>query len=105
MEAAQPVPPPPTGGAPVPDYPVRYDVELEDEYSRFLPLVKWLLAFPHYLVLMVLLIGYLFAKIGAFFGVLFTGRYPRGIFNYELGVLRWALRVSAYVQLLRDEYP
>jgi hypothetical protein len=102
MEAAQPVLPPSAGAA---DYPVRYEVQLQEEYGRFLPLVKWLLAFPHYVALLVLIIGYFFAKIGAFFVVLFTGRYPRGIFNYELGVLRWAARVSSYLQLLRDEYP
>ena len=91
---------------PAPDeYPVQVDAERQDEYHRFLPLVKWLLALPHYLVLLVLGIGVFFAKIIAFFAVLFTRRYPEGIFNFVAGVLRWSWNVTAYVYLLTDRYP
>ncbi len=113
MESGTPPPPPPepppaSGPAeqpPAGTYPVQVDAQRQDEYHRFLPLVKWLLAFPHYVVLFFLVIGVFFAKIIAFFAVLFTGRYPRGIFDFVLGVLRWSWRVTAYVYLLRDEYP
>jgi hypothetical protein len=113
MESGTPSPPPPepppaSGPAeqpPAGTYPVQVDAQRQDEYHRFLPLVKWLLAFPHYIVLFFLVIGVFFAKIIAFFAVLFTGRYPRGIFDFVLGVLRWSWRVTAYVYLLRDEYP
>ena len=98
--ASAPAEQPPPGA-----YPVHVDARRQDEYHRFLPLVKWLLAFPHYIVLFFLVIGVLVAKIIAFFAVLFTGRYPRGIFDFVLGVLRWSWRVTAYVYLLRDEYP
>ena len=86
-------------------YPVRVDAERQQRYHRWLPLVKWLLAFPHYVVLLFLLIGLAFAKLAAFFAVLFTGRYPRGIFDYVVGVMQWGWRVQSYVGLLRDEYP
>ncbi|MCD6016289.1 MAG: hypothetical protein K0R88_2373 [Solirubrobacterales bacterium] len=111
MEASTPAPPPPPPAAePTPPpggdrYPVRVDAQRQEEYHRFLPLVKWLLAFPHYIVLFFLAIGVIFVKIIAFFAVLFTGRYPRGMFDYVVGVLRWSWRVTAYVYLLRDEYP
>ena len=112
MEASTPAPPPPPPPAAEPPpppggdrYPVRVDAQRQEEYHRFLPLVKWLLAFPHYIVLFFLAIGVIFVKIIAFFAVLFTGRYPRGMFDYVVGVLRWSWRVTAYVYLLRDEYP
>jgi hypothetical protein len=113
MESGTAPPPPPEpppastpAEPPPPDrYPVQVDAQRQDEYHRFLPLVKWLLAFPHYIVLFFLVIAVFFAKIIAFFAVLFTGRYPRGIFDFVLGVLRWSWRVNAYVYLLRDEYP
>jgi hypothetical protein len=81
------------------------DAELQPEYNRFLPLVKWLLALPHVIVLAFLGIGVLVAKIIAFFAVLFTGRYPEGLFNFVTGVLRWSWHVTAYVFLLNDKYP
>ncbi len=68
-------------------------------------LVKWLLAFPHYIALIFVGIGAFFALIGAFFAVLFTGHWPRGLFDFVAGTLRWGYRVSAYVLLLTDEYP
>ena len=88
-------------------------VKLELEYpdaredlSRWLPLVKWFLATPHYVVLAVLSIGALFAVVAACFSILFTGRYPRALFNYVVGVMRWSNRVSAYAFVLAtDKYP
>ncbi len=88
-------------------------VKLELEYPdareglhRWLPLVKWFLAIPHYVVLLVLYIGALFAVIAAWFAILFTGRYPRALFDYVVGVMRWSNRVSAYAFVLAtDEYP
>ena len=86
-------------------YPVRVEARRQERYHRWLPLVKWLLAFPHYFVLLFLLLGAAFAVLAAFFAVLVTGRYPRGIFDYVVGVMQWGWRVQAYVGLLRDEYP
>ena len=102
MEAATPSPQPPPRAA---RYPVVVEAERQDSYHRFLPLVKWLLAIPHYFVLAIFFIGVFFAKIAAFFAVLFTGRYPRGIFDFVTGVLRWSWNVFAYVYLLTDRYP
>ena len=83
------------------DYP-----DAERDLTRWMPLVKWLLAIPHYIVLFVLLIGAVFAVIIAWFAILFTGRYPRGLFDYVVGVGRWSLRVQAYAFLLvTDRYP
>jgi hypothetical protein len=74
--------------------------------NRWLPLVKWLLAIPHYIVLFFLGIGVIVAVIVAWFAILFTGRLPRGIFDYVVGVGRWANRVTAYALILTtDEYP
>ena len=83
------------------DYP-----DVEGDLNRFLPLVKWLLAIPHYIVLAVLVVGAIFVVLIAWFAVLFTGRYPRGLFDYVVGVARWGLRVQAYTLLLvTDRYP
>ena len=71
------------------DYP-----DAEHDLNRWLPLVKWFLAIPHYIVLALLAIGALFAIVIAWFAILFTGRYPRGLFDYVVGVGRWALRVA-----------
>jgi hypothetical protein len=80
--------------------------DVERDLNRWLPLVKWLLALPHYVVLAFLWIGVILAVIGAWFAVLFTGRYPRGLFDYVEGVFRWTNRVIAYVGLLiTDKYP
>jgi hypothetical protein len=74
--------------------------------NRWLPLVKWLLAIPHYVVLFFLYVGLFFAVIGAWVAVLLTGRYPRGIFGYVEGVIRWHNRVLGYAYILvTDEYP
>jgi hypothetical protein len=83
------------------DYP-----DVKRDLNRWLPLVKWLLALPHYVVLFFLSIAAVFAVIVAWFVILFTGRYPRGIFDFVEGVLRWWLRVEAYALLLAtDHYP
>jgi hypothetical protein len=83
------------------DYP-----DVEHDLNRGLPLVKWFLAIPHYIVLFFLAIGVFFVVIVAWFAILFTGRYPRGLFDYVVGVARWALRVNAYAFLLTtDRYP
>src|SRR4051795_3710818 len=95
--AAPPPAAPPTAVSPAADYPVHLAVEQQEEYSRFMPLIKWLLAIPHYLVLIVLGIGALFVILASFFAVLFTGRYPRGMFDFVVGVHRWGYRVVAYV--------
>jgi len=83
------------------DYP-----EVKQDLNRWLPLVKWFLAIPHYIVLFFLFIGAFFAVVIAWFAILFTGRYPRPLFDYVVGVSRWALRVQAYMSLLvTDRYP
>jgi Domain of unknown function (DUF4389) len=83
------------------DYP-----DVEEDLNRWLPLVKWLLAIPHYIVLAVLAIGAVAAIVIAWFAILFTGRYPRPLFDYVVGVGRWGLRVEAYMSLLvTDRYP
>jgi hypothetical protein len=74
--------------------------------NRWLPLVKWFLAIPHYVVLFILSLGAIVAVIAAWFAILFTGRYPQGLFNYLVGVMRWSNRVAAYAFVLAtDEYP
>jgi hypothetical protein len=78
----------------------------ETELGRGMPLVKWLLAIPHYIVLFFLDIGAFFAVVFAWFAILFTGRYPRGLFDFVEGVIRWNNRVTAYAYLLvTDKYP
>jgi hypothetical protein len=88
---------------------VRLELDYPDaarELNRWLPLVKWLLAIPHYVVLLFLDIAGLLAVFGAWFAILFTGRYPRGIFDFVVGVLRWHNRVGAYAfVLITDRYP
>jgi hypothetical protein len=89
------------------DQAVRLDYPYEPEkLNRWLPLVKWLLAIPHYVVLAFLTVAALVATVGAWVAILFTGRYPRGIFGFVEGVLRWWQRVGAYAFLLvTDSYP
>ena len=83
----------------------RLSVTYPEQLHRWAPLYKWFLAIPHYVVLFFLWIGAVFAVIGAFFAVLFTGQYPQAIRDYVIGVSRWAIRVQAYVGLLTDQYP
>jgi hypothetical protein len=80
--------------------------DAKQDLNRWLPLVKWLLAIPHYVVLVFLWIGALVAVVIAWFAILFTGRYPRGLFDFVLGVLRWGNRVIGYAfVLVTDKYP
>jgi hypothetical protein len=79
---------------------------VEEDLSRGMPLIKWFLAIPHYFVLAFLGIGAFFVLIYVWFAILFTGRYPRGAFDYLVGVTRWWLRVVAYAAVLTtDKYP
>ena len=83
------------------DYP-----DVEQDLNRWLPLVKWFLAIPHYFVLAVLFLGAIVVAVIAWFAILFTGRYPRALFDYMVGVGRWGLRVQAYAFfLVTDQYP
>jgi len=83
------------------DYP-----DVEQDLNRWLSLVKWLLAIPHYIVLAVLAVIGVVVAVIAWFAILFTGRYPQALFDYVVGVGRWGLRVEAYAFLLvTDEYP
>jgi hypothetical protein len=80
--------------------------DAKKDLNQWLPLVKWLLAIPHYIILFFLGIAAFFAVIVAWFAILFTGRYPKWLFDFVVGVMRWSLRVSAYAALLTtDEYP
>ncbi len=83
------------------DYP-----DVKQDLNRWLPLVKWLLAIPHFIVLIFLGIASAFAVVFTWFAILFTGRYPRRIFDFVEGVMRWGLRVQAYsILLVTDQYP
>lgn len=83
------------------DYP-----DVKNNLNRWMPLVKWFLAIPHYIVLAFLVIVAFFVWIFAWFAILFTGQYPRGLFNFIVGIGRWGLRVNAYAFLLvTDTYP
>lgn len=97
------------------EYPARLDVEYPEELSRGLVLVKWwLLAIPHYLIVGLFTSGWWMEEGGGLIGavvlvaglaLLFTGRYPRGLFDLVMGLQRWVYRVWAYTGLMRDEYP
>ncbi len=88
---------------------VHLDLDYPDaakDLNRWMPLVKWLLAIPHYIVLALLAVAAIVSVVIAWFAIIFTGRYPRGLFDFVLGVQRWGLRVQAYMWLLiTDEYP
>jgi hypothetical protein len=80
--------------------------DAKEGLNRWLPLVKWLLAIPHFIVLFFLYVGAVLAAVAAWFAILFTGRLPRGLFDYLVGVARWSNRVTAYALILTtDEYP
>ena len=86
-------------------YPVTYEVAYPEELSRWLIFVKWLLAIPHYIIMLFLFIGQGLALFVAFFAILFTKKFPNSLFNFVVGADRWRVRVSAYTNLMRDEYP
>jgi len=86
-------------------YPVVYDVDYPAGLSRWLIFVKWLLVIPNLIVLLFVYIGAMLALWVAWFAILFTKRYPQGLFKFVVGALRWTQRVNAYTNLLRDEYP
>jgi hypothetical protein len=89
-----------------PQYPVRLEVDYPERLSRGLVLVKWLLVIPHLAVIWFLMIGMLTSMFVAWWAILFTGRYPRTLFDYTVGVQQWMLRVNAYSQLMvTDQYP
>jgi hypothetical protein len=101
----------PETGAPPPAAPepareaLSLDIDRQEEYTRFLPLVKWLLIIPHLFVLVFVAIGAAFVGLFSFFAVIVTGRFPRGAFDFILGFYRWSLRVNAYSLLMTDAYP
>jgi hypothetical protein len=88
-------------------YPVHVDATLDRRMSRWLWIVKWFLAIPHYFLLLFLWIAFVAVSIAAFFAILFTGHYPRRMFAFNVGVLRWSWRVSyyTYAALGTDKYP
>jgi len=88
-------------------YPIRIEGRLDEPLGRWLWLVKWLLALPHWIVLVLLWIVAIVLTVVAFVVLLFTGRYPRGIFEFVVGVLRWSWRVSYYAigAIATDRYP
>lgn len=106
-----PPPPPPPGpeaggSGERSDFPTRVGVERPEKLNRFLPFIKWLLAVPHFFILYALgIVAYVIVFV-AFFAILFTKKYPRGLFDFVVNYNRWALNVNAYAYLLmRDEYP
>ena len=92
-------------GSTVVDYPVHLDIDRQEEYPRWLSLLSSILLIPHFIALIFVGIAAYFAMIGAFLAVLFTGRYPEGIFNFLVGVHRWAWRVVAYYYWMTSKYP
>ena len=101
MQAAAPASP-----LAAPDYPVRFDVEYPEGLSRWKIFVKWILAIPHFIIVYLLLLVAGVLQFIAFFSILFTKKWPRGLFDFTVQIYRWTSNTSAYaLLLLRDEYP
>jgi hypothetical protein len=96
---------PPGGGFTVPSSTLDLEIEYPERLSRWMIFFKWLMVIPHVLVLWVLGIGFAIVTFLAFFAILFTGKYPRGLWDYSMSFLRWSQNVGSYVLLMRDEYP
>lgn len=96
---------PDPAGPPSPTYPAAFEISYPSELNRWLPLIKWLLVIPHFIALFFVGIGAFFVAVYGFFAVLFTGRWPRGAFDYLVGTVRWAYRAVAYLHLMTDAYP
>jgi hypothetical protein len=109
MEASAPPPAPPTSGPSSvagSDYPVVFDVEYPERLSRWKIFLKWLFAIPHLIIVYLLLAVAGILQFIAFFAILFTKRWPRGLFDFTVQIYRWSLNTTAYaILLLRDEYP
>jgi hypothetical protein len=99
LEAAPPQAPPTA------EYPIRFDVQYPERLSRWKIFVKWLLAIPHLIIVYLLSIVLNVMVLIAFFAILFTRKWPRGMFDFAVQIQRWTWNVYAYVFLLRDEYP
>lgn len=93
---------PPFGSGP---YPVTFDVEYPEQSNRWSVAFRLILAIPQLIVLLLVLLAWLVTVVIAWFAILFTGRYPEGLYGFGVGVQRWTLRVQAYLFLMRDEYP
>jgi hypothetical protein len=97
---------PTTADVPSPGYPMTVGARLDEPLNRWLWLVKWLLAIPHIIVLVLLWVVFVVLTIVAGVSIVFTGRYPRGIFDFNVGVMRWSWRVELYAfTLATDRYP
>jgi hypothetical protein len=95
----------PGTGPPSAPYAIVTEFDRQEEYARFLPLVKWLLLIPHWFVLAFIWIGAVFALIYAWFAVLITGKFPKGVHGFLTGTWRWTMRATAYGMLMTDSYP
>ena len=93
---------PPFGSGP---YPVTFDVDYPEQSNRWSVALRLILAIPQLIVLVFVLLAWLVTVVIAWFAILFTGRYPEGLYSFGVGVQRWTLRVQAYLLLMRDEYP
>jgi len=93
---------PPFGTGP---YPVTFEVDYPERSNRWTVAFRLILAIPQLIVLLFVLLAWVVTVVIAWFAILFTGRYPEGLYSFGVGVQRWTLRVQAYLLLMRDEYP